>query len=325
MKDVIQEFARGAAVSLQPLSGGLESTVALARTRGAAGALPRRFIVKRLSGREQREARIYEQLAAGLTGAPVAAVLGVARDAQAQYLFLEEVRAANPWPWPDISSGALVMRELARLHANTRGRPLSTDWDYDADLEASAAGTLRLAAALRDASGARVWRRTGDLRRVVQALPAIRAHLRDAESCWIHGDVHPGNVIVASGATGPRLVFIDWARARVGSPLEDVACWLQSVGCWVPEARRRHDTLLREYLAARGWGRTASGSVRRAYWLAAACNVLSGALRYHLAAVCDPASSAEARVRGRQALGAAERVIRRAAACVREPLVTTAG
>ena len=39
-------------------------------------------------------------------------------------------------------------------------------------------------------------------------------------------------------------VLIDWARARAGSPFEDVSSWLQSLGFWEPAVKRKHDTLL---------------------------------------------------------------------------------
>jgi hypothetical protein len=45
--------------------------------------------------------------------------------------------------------------------------------------------------------------------------------------------------------------LIDWARARRGSPFEDVASWLHSLGCWEPEARRRHDSLLTDVISTR--------------------------------------------------------------------------
>jgi hypothetical protein len=110
-----------------------------------------------------------------------------------------------------------------------------------------------------------------------------------------------------------RVVLLDWGRARVGSPLEDVASWLQSLGFWEPEARRRHDTLLRRYLVARGLPRHLGPEVRDAYWLAAASNGLAGALRYHLA-VIDGWSQPTAARRAHSVRAAADwlRVIRRA-------------
>lgn len=96
----------------------------------------------------------------------------------------------------------------------------------------------------------------------------------------INGDVHPGNVLVRSDRHGMRSVLLDWSRCRIGSPLEDVASWLQSLGCWEPAVRQRHDTLLRAYLAHRLCP-ALTPDRRTGYWLAAACNGLAGAIRYH--------------------------------------------
>jgi hypothetical protein len=109
-------------------------------------------------------------------------------------------------------------------------------------------------------------------------------------------------------------VLIDWARARIGSPLEDVASWLHSLGCWEPEARRRHDTLMCMYLDARRNPRPFASDVRADYWRASASNGLSGAIRYHLAVLTDPGSSVAARYDSGRALLAWQRVVRRAAA-----------
>ena len=51
--------------------------------------------------------------------------------------------------------------------------------------------------------------------------------------------------------------------------------------------RRRHDTLLRQYLDARGLGSSLERTFRDAYWLASVGNSLSGALYYHLAVATD--------------------------------------
>ena len=112
----------------------------------------------------------------------------------------------------------------------------------------------------------------------------------------LHGDVHSGNVVVRVQEGAERVVLLDWARARLGSPLEDVSSWLQSLGYWEFEARRRHDTLLRRYLAARGLSTHLGREVRDVYWFAGACNVLAGALRYQLLAA-DGWSSVPSRAR----------------------------
>jgi hypothetical protein len=109
-------------------------------------------------------------------------------------------------------------------------------------------------------------------------------------------------------------VLIDWARARRGSPLEDLASWLHSLGCWEPNARRRHDTLLQIYLDARGEPRELSVQLRSRYWYASACNGLSGAIRYHLSVLSNLECSADLRYHSLRALAEWERVIRRVAA-----------
>jgi aminoglycoside phosphotransferase (APT) family kinase protein len=99
----------------------------------------------------------------------------------------------------------------------------------------------------------------------------------------LHGDVHTGNIRVRSRQGRMEVVLLDWGRARLGSPLEDVASWLLSLGCWEPEAVRRHDTLLRRYLSACGLPPVLDGEFRKAYWLAAGSNALAGALNYQVA------------------------------------------
>jgi hypothetical protein len=108
-----------------------------------------------------------------------------------------------------------------------------------------------------------------------------------------------------------EIAFIDWARARFGSPLEDVASWLHSLGCWEPEARRRHDTLLRAYLEARSSKQTITPKLRTVYWYASASNALSGAIRYHLSVLTDPECSSEMKSASARVLNAWERIIRR--------------
>lgn len=186
------------------------------------------------------------------------------------------------------------------------------EWDYESDLARSAEETLAVALNARDRAGVRHWRRLGDLRRVVAALPKLRSALLQT-STFIHGDVHSGNIILRASEKA-EVAFIDWARARLGSPLEDLASWLHSLGCWEPEARRRHDTLLRAYLEARSAKQTITTELRRKYWYASASNGLSGAIRYHLLVLNDRSSSSEMKSSSARILREWERVIRRVAA-----------
>jgi hypothetical protein len=57
---------------------------------------------------------------------------------------------------------------------------------------------------------------------------------------------------------------------------------VESLGGWEHEVRRRHDTLLRQYLVARGLPSALERTLRDAFWLASVSNSLSGALCFHL-------------------------------------------
>jgi hypothetical protein len=308
-------------VVLHPLRGGLEAT-ALAKVdvrvlKGTDRVLKDRFVVKRLDGWQQREAALYRSVL-GRSAAPAPRLLGSECVApEVTYLYLEHVRAVTAWPWRDTRFAGLVLEQLVAVHQMPTA-PLAHilhAWDYEAHLMQSADATLELlerAMARGDSEWPR-WTR-GALRRTVLALPAIRRTLLHATPLGVavlHGDVHSSNTVLRRKHNRQEIVLLDWARARFGSPLEDVASWLQSLGHWEPEARRRHDTLMGRYLLARDLGSLADRPMRDAYWLAAASNALAGALRYHLSVICarpDPSKR-------RAALRAAHdqlRVIRRA-------------
>ncbi len=297
------------------LPGGLESAVARARISRPAGhpVIPPQLVVKQLPAGFEREADVYELLWRHFDSPPAVRLFGREIAPQGTYLYLEDAEASATWPWADTQRSGAVCRALARLHDEGTLPHETFSWDYETDLARSAQSTLDLATAARETSGSRCWRRLGDLRRVVTALPRIRRRLLSGETTVIHGDMHPGNVILRAGAD-PEVALIDWARARVGSPLEDVASWLHSLGCWEPEARRRHDTLMRIYLDARRKRRPFASDVRVDYWFASASNGLSGAIRYHLAVLSDATSSEAARYDSGRALIAWQRVARRAAA-----------
>jgi aminoglycoside phosphotransferase (APT) family kinase protein len=279
------------------------------------------FVVKRLDGPDVREEALYAvvlersrtRLAPRLLGSEPAGP-------RVTYLYLEYVRPARAWPWTDVALAGRVLAQLAHVHQVLHASDASQifrAWDYEAELRGSAEATVEVferVVAHESLASFRAAR--GALRRTLAALPAVRRTLLETEpfgTAVLHGDVHSGNVITRTHAGMEQVVLLDWGRARLGSPLEDVSSWLQSLGYWEPEAKRRHDTLLRHYLAARGHSTVLGRSLRDAYWLAGACNVLAGALRYYLL-VADGWGPAPSRTRAEAARAARDqlRVIRRA-------------
>jgi aminoglycoside phosphotransferase (APT) family kinase protein len=301
-------------VTLEEIACGLESRVVrvIFRSPLMNDLWPRSFMVKELRGLPRRETIIYRELWNRTAAPPAVRLLGIEVTEDADYLYLEEATPESTWPWRQTFTAAAVCHALARLHdSEPLGGITLMDWDYESHLAKSADETLAIADGARDEVGVRYWRRAGDLHRVVTALPKIRFALLKTTT-FIHGDVHPGNVILRANGNG-GVAFIDWARARFGSPFEDVASWLHSLGCWEPDARRRHDTLLRAYLEARSLKQPITRKLRTAYWYASASNGLAGAIRYHLLVLADPEGSSEMRASSAQSLRHWERVIRRVA------------
>jgi Ser/Thr protein kinase RdoA (MazF antagonist) len=203
-------------------------------------------------------------------------------------LYLECVRPVRKWPWRNVKAAEELIGALARFHLATAASNAAASlpsWDYEAELRRSSETILELLARCRRSDFAALARHLPSVRRLTLALPAMRRELLAFSpfgNVAIHGDVHPGNVLVRRRAAREEAILIDWGRARGGSPLEDLSSWLQSLGYWEPQARRRHDTLLAAYLSARGMERRLSRELRAAYWLAGASNAFSGALEYHL-------------------------------------------
>ncbi|MFP5286088.1 MAG: phosphotransferase, partial [Thermoanaerobaculia bacterium] len=317
---------RGLALEVRALRGGLESsgvaevTARFSDDRGRPRSYG--FVVKRLEGKPAREADIYQRLVSLLEGSIAPALLGVEREGPAGcLLFLEKVRPVRRWPWRDEEAARRLLGRLAHLHATAPVQALEVlpDWDYESELVERTRQAAEILEVLpREEPFLRLRRGLGSLRRVEEALPELRRQLlafAPHDTAVIHGDAHPGNVLVRSG---DRPVLLDWGRARLGSPLEDVSSWLQSLGYWEPAAKRRHDTLLTGYLATRGLPARAGRELRDAYWLAGASNALSGALLVHLRAALDAPPGSRQQAAAVQAAKDALRVIRRAAACWRE-------
>jgi Ser/Thr protein kinase RdoA (MazF antagonist) len=281
-----------------------------------------RWVIKQLSGLARREAEIYQALkrtGAEQTAPTLIAVLGI--EAGALELYVEQVVSRGPWPWKDVATAASVLECVATLHESaTEGLAARvSDWDYELELQERAAELLEvLQRHRRQLQDAGVALRMSLIRRILQNVPRLRAQLAregPLPSTVIHGDLHPGNAIIRRQRDGDVAILIDWARARVGSPLEDVSSWLQSLGFWEPEARRRHDTLLAAYLQARGISPVLTRPLRDAYWLSACSNCLAGSLLYHVGNATSRGISSESRYAALGAVRDQLRVLRRADAC----------
>ena len=281
------------AVRIRTLRGGLQAAGVFrvqAQLRSSTGR--RRaasFVVKLAHEEARRELTMYRALEAHAAEALAPRLLGVAHAGATVLLFLEWVPPVCAWPWRDVHTAGRVLTRLARLHQGGWGPgPEDTAWAYEQVLSQSAQGTLEaLQRLIRDRGAAPFRGAVPRTTQLVAALPEIRRTLLAASphAVWIHGDLHPGNVLMRRNASGAEPVLLDWARARPGSPLEDVSAWVQSLGHWEPQARRFHDTLVRTYLVARGLEPVMDDHFRRLYWLAGACNALAGALRYHVEAL----------------------------------------
>lgn len=299
-------FPSAPLLAVVPMRGGLEGSVARLTIRDASRQ--RHVIVKRLTNGMQREASRYRLLAPLQLAPPL---LGTADHAGDTYLFLDRIRPAT-WPWRDSANTTLVLQELARIHHFGTSCELPNDWDYERELRGSAAETLEVAANAARGLPEVDWKGgLRALRRVVAALDEVRGRMM--ESCGttlIHGDVHTGNVMLRAGTTRRGIVFLDWARSRAGSPLEDVSSWLLSLRTWEAAAARDHDTLFRDYLAAAGRPAELTPALREAYWYAAASNALAGALRYQV--VVAEGAAGKKRATAIAQVHASLRVIRRA-------------
>ena len=310
-------------LQVRPLPGGLEAAAIFhitARYRDAQGKpRVRSLVAKRLNGPATREALIYEQFVSAQVSELSPRLLAVKYRSDQAILYLEAIRPANRWPWRETRVAERVLEGLARLHATPVGPRAAcalARWDYESELLASARSTLELLERHRRhqlLSGLRPF--VPAMRRLVLALPAIRRQLLSFGPFGtgpVHGDVHPGNALLRRRRGSPETALLDWGRARIGSPLEDVVSWLQSLGYWEPEARRRHDTLLARYLSARGENGRPSSDLRAACWLAGASNGLSGALRHHLWVARDEQATSPQRTRAVHAARDWLRVLRRA-------------
>lgn len=288
------------------LRGGLESRAvvrAVARFRDAEGH-PRSWswVVKRISAERLREVAVYRRLpprGGALHYAPELLAIEEDHDGGA-ILHLEWIRPVRRWPWEDMATAKRVTSRLAQIHWDVDaqlGAAKLPCWDYEGELAWSAVATVETVEQLPDDDSLRAIRRgLPAVRRMAEAAPRIRREIAcwdGGSQVWIHGDLHPGNVLLRRTRGQSEPVLLDWARVRRGSRLEDLSSWVLSLTHWVPEARRRHDTLLRKYMEGSGGAGRLGGGFRDAYWLAGACNALAGALRYQIVVACESPSQVQ--------------------------------
>jgi hypothetical protein len=276
-------------------------------------------VVKRVSGIHAREFYAYtklklpEQIAPKLHGAQLTD--------EGAILYLEWIHSSGDWPWKHMSESARVLQRLAALHTRLPIADMPAEllaWDYEAELRESARATYEALDTLpREPRFARFRRALGVLRRITESLACLRRQLLAEFPSIIHGDAHSGNLRFRREGHRRSPVLLDWGRTRRGSALEDVCSWLHSLALWEPEARRRHDSLVRGYLAEMDCARGLTRELRDACWLASASNGLAGALRYYLGEMRAAPEGSDSY--GIAAWGAAHwlRIISRADACFR--------
>lgn len=325
-REIIRDFVRehyahgvSSRILLYPLAGGLESAGTVLAEQRRPKAAPIRFVVKVVPPEAHREIAVYRELQAHPAPGIAPRLLGWRSTCGGpHYVFLEYVQGREQWPWSNTRSATMVLRQLARVH-EWRPEPLLPvlrSWDYDAELLESARSTVSVYEHLQSA-GMRPGRPAlRVLQRLAERLPQIRRQLAAfSGTAVLHGDAHPGNALITGTAEASRAVLLDWGRTRTGSALEDVCSWVQTLACWEPAVRRKHDTLVCDYLSARGCSRNITGEFRDAFRLAATCNAFSGALRYHLAVTGDEERQPLERQQSWLAATDYLRILRRADAC----------
>lgn len=292
----VRLFGEGGRVALRVtrMRAGLEAAavhLVVARGRDRRGqSVEHRYVHKVAHGPVAREAGIYRRLVHRYLPTLAPRLLHVERPRKTvAILYLEHV-PGRPWPWSELDISAAVLERIASLHELEPDTPLPA-WDYESELAGMARWTVDMARRATTSPARDLVRGAVPmLEDLTDRLPVMRAYLaseRPFAGRVIHGDLHPGNVMIRrlDGHADP--VLIDWARTRVGSALEDLSSWAQSLATWEPEMRRRHDSLLQRYLVARGLSPRLSTELRDLYWFAAASNALAGALGVHLEALAD--------------------------------------
>jgi aminoglycoside phosphotransferase (APT) family kinase protein len=239
--DVLRRAVDALGRDIRVLTSGLPGSVSgsgVHRVRVEAGdaVLKVTAAAGRRTGR--RELAFYRTLA---NRVPVETprVLGFADRDDLTVLLLSAHTPARPAREWDRSSWLAVVRELAALHSfpPPQQEPwLHTPW-------------LRQVLERPPVAPARdYWSRTEAASGIAPALgaaAALAAALDAVPRCFIHGDLHVGNLL----RDGDRLLWTDWQVAGIGSPAIDLAfLWLRANadGADLP-----YEAMLQDYVTRR--------------------------------------------------------------------------
>jgi aminoglycoside phosphotransferase (APT) family kinase protein len=226
----------GAAVALEPLSGGVSSDIFRVETAGATFCVKRALAKLKVAQdwRAPVERSKYEwawlETAAALVPDAVPRLLGF--DEQANLFALEWLAPGDHRWWKgelhagraDESEAVEVGRRLGLIHSGTADRSeIAARFPTDHIFHA-----IRLEPYLLATASAHP-----DLGQKLEDLVAITARTKRA---LVHGDVSPKNILI--GPRGP--VFLDAECAWYGDPAFDVTFCLNHLllkALWTPEAR----------------------------------------------------------------------------------------
>jgi aminoglycoside phosphotransferase (APT) family kinase protein len=168
----------------------------------------------------QREHTAWEVARRG--GVPVAPILYRGIVADTPGAVIGRVPGATGWTPQSPTMVVQLADTLARLHQVT-----IDDSDRAHLPDCTLAALLSRLTAWVDEVGA------DHLRRDLQNIETRLARIVERPACLVHGDCHPGNILVDGEAV---TAMIDWEEAALGDPRIDVS--------WLDHAIRRHDNTL---------------------------------------------------------------------------------
>ena len=204
----------------------------------------------------ERELRFYDELAPA-TPVRVPACHGAWYDPEtARFLLIQEGIAVDPTvdqiAGIDVERAALVMVEMARLHAAWWRDPHLATLDWLPRLDAPTrrhnlttiadAGWAPLCELVGDAIAAEDQTIGPDL---AARIDAALVRLAELPSTLLHSDLRADNLLFAPD--GDAVVLIDWQGAGVGPPSWDLAYFLTQ-SLTVEDRRAHEDELLDRYL-----------------------------------------------------------------------------